>query len=225
MSETTTIAAEPRERAGKGSSRAARRAGQIPAVIYGNKKDPVLITLSRNEIVRMLNRGGFMTQSYEIDVAGAAEKVLPRDLQVHPVSDEPLHIDFLRLGRNTRITIEVPVRFVGEEESVGLRRGGVLNVVRHTIELNCAATEIPEAIEVDLSELDINDSVHVSAISFPDSAELTITDRDFTIATIAAPMAEEVEEVEEVEGEGGIEGEDGEGAAEGDGDAPTESEE
>ena len=216
MAEITTIAAERRERAGKGPARAARRAGRVPGVIYGDKKDPAMVTLDPRQLDRELKTGGFLATIYNIEVDRAKERVLPRDVQFDPVTDRPLHVDFLRVSAATSVTVQVPVNFLNEEESPGLKRGGLLNVVRHEIEMNCRADAIPSAIDVDLTGLDIGDSIHISMISLPDGVEPTITDRDFTVATIAAPTLA-VEEEEAEEGEElveGVEGEAAEGAAE-----------
>ena len=204
MADVHTIAAEPRERAGKGSARAARRDGRVPAVIYGDKKTPIMITLSRNELVKLIKQGGFLTRQYDVKFGGATERVLPRDVQLHPVTDEPLHIDFLRLAKGATVVIEVPVNFVNEEDSPGLKRGGVLNIVRREIEMEVPATAIPENIEVDLAGLDINDAVKISAVALPEGCKPTISDRDFTIAGVVAPsgMKSEEEEAAEEELEG-----------------------
>jgi len=203
-----SLAAEPRDRAGKGAARATRRAGRIPAVIYGNKQDSVLISLSPIDMARELRGPGFFARVYEIEVGGDKHRVLARDLQMDPVTDRPIHVDFMRFSRKTRLVVEVQVVFENEELSPGLKRGGVLNVVRHAIEFRCSPENIPESIPVDLEGLDIGDSVHISAVTLPDDVELTIADRDFTIATIAAPTVHEEPEEEE-EGEEGLEGEEG----------------
>jgi len=214
MADTLTLTAQPRDKVGKGSARAARRQGLVPAVIYGAKKEPLPIAVKRNELVAILNRGGFLSHSFALDVAGKSEQVLPRDIQLHPVTDEPLHVDFLRLAKGARVTVNVPVNFSGEEESPGLKRGGVLNVVRYEVELDVPATAIPEALEASLEGLEINDAVRISDIALPEGAELTITDRDFTIATISSPTVitaeEEAEEAEAAEA--AEEGEEGEAA-------------
>jgi len=211
MADVISLAVEERERAGKGAARATRRAGRIPAVIYGNKQDPVLISVDPQDLSRQLREGNFFSNVYEIDAEGEKHRVLARDLQLDPVSDRPLHVDFMRFSKKTRLVMEINVNFINEEECPGLRQGGVLNVVRHSIEMRCNPISIPESIEVDLEGLEVGDSIHISAITLPDDVELTITDRDFTIATIAAPtVVEEVEEGEE--GEEGVEGEEGEAA-------------
>ena len=223
MSNVQPLAAEPRERAGKGSARAARREGRVPAVIYGEKRPPTLITVGRNELVRLISKGTFMTNLFEIEVGGKKESVLPRELQVNVVSDEPIHVDFLRLGKGATVLIEVPVHFFNEEESPGLKGGGVLNIVRHTIECNCPATAIPERFDISLEGLELGDSVHVSAVDIPEGVSLLVADRDFTIATIVAPSrlksieqeAAEAEEaaLEEAEAAEAAEGEIPEGRA------------
>ena len=199
MADVHTIAAEPRERAGKGSARAARRDGRVPAVIYGDKKTPIMITLSRNELVKLIKQGGFLTRQYDVKFGSATERVLPRDVQLHPVTDEPLHIDFLRLAKGATVVIEVPVNCVNEEDSPGLKRGGVLNIVRREIEMEVPATAIPENIEVDLAGLDINDAVKISAVTLPEGCKPTISDRDFTIAGVVAPSGMKSEEEEAAE--------------------------
>lgn len=187
MAKVITIEAEPRERVGKGASRAARRAGFVPAVIYGDKKDPEAIQIPENEVIRLLNRGGFLSHTFEIKVNGKKATVLPRDLQVHPVNDKPLHIDFLRLGKGATVVMSVPVKVVGEDESIGLTRGGVINHTRHDIELNVPADAIPEFIEASVAGLDLGEAVKISDIDLPKGVTPTITDRDFTICAIVAP--------------------------------------
>ncbi|HEC14469.1 MAG TPA: 50S ribosomal protein L25/general stress protein Ctc [Rhodospirillales bacterium] len=199
MSQVISIAAEARERAGKGAARATRRAGRVPAVIYGNKQDPVMISLDPVELNRQLDGPGFFSRVFEVSVAGNKHKVLARDLQLDPVSDRPIHVDFMRFSATTRINIDVAMVFVNEEDSPGLKRGGVLNIVRHTVEMLCAPDSIPEQIELDLTGLEIGDSIHASVLELPEGVELIISDRDFTIATIAAPTIMTVEEEEEGE--------------------------
>ncbi len=214
MADVISFAVEERDRAGKGAARATRRAGRIPAVIYGNKQDPILISLDPQELSRQLRGAGFYSNVYEIEAGGATHRVLARDMQLDPVTDRPLHVDFMRFSKKTRLVMEILVNFINEEECPGIRQGGVLNIVRHSIEMRCNPESIPESIEVDLTGLEVGDSVHISAITLPDDVELTITDRDFTIATIAAPtIVEEVEDEDEegIEGEEGVEGEGAEG--------------
>ncbi len=221
MAEVQTIAAQARERAGKGSSRAARRAGFTPAVIYGGKEAPEIINVDANDLWIKYLKGGFTNTLFKIQIGGRSEQVLPRDVQLHPVTDWILHVDFLRVGADTRIAIEVPVHFENMEQSPGIKRGGVLNIVRHEIEMWCPAGAIPERLDIDLTGLDIGDGVHINDITLPEGAEPTIRDRNFTIATIAAPSTGEKElpeDGEEAEAEGeeaaAEEGEEAEGEKE-----------
>ncbi|MDF2094959.1 50S ribosomal protein L25/general stress protein Ctc [Aquibaculum arenosum] len=200
MSETVNLPAELRDRAGKGTARAARRAGRVPAVIYGAGKDPVSVTIETRLMKRELNRPGFFARLFTIEVGGKKEQVLPRDLQMHPIKEEPLHFDFLRVSKGSTVSVAVPVRFLNEETSPGLKRGGVLNIVRHDVEVDCSPNAIPEHIDVDLSEADIGDSLHISGVKLAKGVTPTISDRDFTIATIVAPSAVKAEAAEEEEG-------------------------
>lgn len=220
MADTATIAAEPRATRGKGGARAARRAGRIPAIVYGGGGGSLAVSVGRRELLREYERGGFFSRLYELGVAGGESiRVLARDVQLHPVTDDPLHIDFLRLSADTRIDVDVAVVFVNEEDSPGLRRGGVLNVVRRAVGLNCRADSIPETLVVDLADLEIGDSVHISRVALPEGAHPTIRDRDFTIATIAAPTVVADEAAEAAEAEEEEEAEEAAPAAEGGGDA------
>ncbi len=187
MSDTTTISASERERVGKGSARAARRAGLVPAVIYGNKKDPVGITMDAREITKLVHQAGIFGRLLEIDVAGTKSTVLTRDIQFHPVNDAIMHMDLLRVSQSATVSVAVPVEFINEDKCPGIRVGGVLNVVRYEVELNCPATAIPEKITIDLEGVKIGDSIHISAIPLPEGTTPTITDRDFTVATLASP--------------------------------------
>jgi large subunit ribosomal protein L25 len=209
MVETTSISAELRDGTGKGVARAIRRSGRVPAVIYGNKSEPISITIDAKELAVLADNPRIFIQVMDVSVDGATHQVLARDLQLHPVTDRCMHVDFLRFSANTRIVAEVPVSFVNAEESPGLKRGGVLNIVRREIELRCSPLAIPQELVFDLEGLDIGASIHISSIELPEGAE-AITDRDFTVATVAAPTLMPVEE--EVVGEGeGLEGEEGEG--------------
>jgi large subunit ribosomal protein L25 len=190
MSDNLNLSATKRDRAGKGSARAARRSGLIPAVIYGGKIAPETININANTFTKMMSQPGIMSNVINLEVEGKSTNVLARDIQFHPVNDRPLHIDFLRITASSTVTAMVPVNFINEDTSPGLKGGGVLNVVRHEIEMNCSAINIPESLTVDLAGTDIGDSIHISAIALPDDAQPTITDRDFTIATIAAPTVE-----------------------------------
>ncbi len=223
MSNVISLAAEVRERAGKGAARATRRAGRVPAVIYGNKQDPIMISLDPIELDRHLT-SGFFTFVYALDVAGETHKALARDLQFDPVTDRPIHVDFMRFSASTRINVEVQVIFDNEEDCPGIKLGGVLNIVRHTVELISAPDTIPEAIHVDLTGLDVGDSIHIGSIELPEGVAPAITDRDFTVATIAAPTVTTDEDEDEAEVEEGAEGEDAEGASEEDATDGSDSE-
>jgi len=196
MSEQLTLPAETRDRAGKGASRALRRDGRVPAVVYGQKKDALSIHVEEKLLSKMLSTGHFMNSIVMIDVGGKATRTLPKAVDFHPVSSRPTHVDFLRISEHTKVTVAVPVRFDNEDASPGLKRGGVLNVVQHEIELTCDAAHIPDEIHVPLDGLEIGDSIHISQVKLPQGAEPTITDRDFTVATLVAPSAMKSEEEE-----------------------------
>jgi large subunit ribosomal protein L25 len=189
MSDALTLPAEARDRAGKGASRALRREGRVPAVIYGGNEEPMPIHVEARELVRQLNIGHFMNSIVMIDVGGKQVRTLPKDVALHPVTDRPVHVDFLRLAKDAKIHVAVPVVFVNEEGSPGLKKGGVLNVVRHELELVCESDKIPGEIQLDVTGLDVGDSIHISHVTLPEGSASAITDRDFTIATIVAPSA------------------------------------
>ncbi len=190
------LKAETRERVGKGSSRELRRNGLIPAVIYGDKKAPLSIALSTKEVTQRIHAGGFMTTVATIDVNGEKISVLPKDYQLDPVRDFTLHVDFLRVSADSRVTVQVPVHFVNDEKAPGIKQGGMLNIVRHEVELHCPANDIPEFLTVDLAGLKIGDSIHISQISLPKGTSPVIADRDFTVATIVGTAAAKEEEAE-----------------------------
>ena len=219
MVDAISISAEARDRAGKGVARAHRRAGRVPAVIYGNKQDTTMISLEGREVEKLIQSPQFFTQIFEVGVDGEKHQVLARDLQLHPVTDRALHIDFMRFNENTRIVLSIPVVFENEEDSPGLKRGGVLNIVRREVELLCSPLNIPGELTFKLDGLEIGDSIHIGAIDLPEGVTAT-TDRDFTVATIAAPtvMPSDAELADGVEGEEGEEGAESDGA-EGAGDA------
>ena len=233
MAQTSVLKAELRDRVGKGAARSVRREDKVPAVIYGDRKPPVMISLPQLETTHRLHGGGFLTHLVEIEVNGEKIRAIPKDYQLDPVRDSLIHLDFLRVGEGARLTIAVPVHFKGHAESPGLKRGGVLNIVRHSIDMVVPADAIPEFVEVDLTGLEIGDSVHISAIALPEGAVPTIR-RDFTVATIAgaASVLPEVEEgaaeavaegAEGAEGEAKAEGAEGEVKAEGDPKAKPEA--
>jgi large subunit ribosomal protein L25 len=191
------LKAEARERVGKGSAREVRRNGKVPAVIYGDRQPPLAIALSYKDIYYRIHGGGFLTTVGTIDVDGQKIQVLPKDYQLDPVRDFPLHVDFLRIGSDTEVNVDVPVHFVNEDKSPGIKRGGVLNIVRHQVEFHCRANAIPDFITVDLEGSDIGDSIHISSVRLPEGVRPVIADRDFTIATIAGSSAMKPEPTEE----------------------------
>src|SRR5690349_25004495 len=226
MSDQLTLPAEARDRAGKGASRALRRDGRVPAVIYGEKKEALSIHVEEKLLSKMLSTGHFMNSVVMIDFKGKPQRTLPKAVDFHPVSSRPIHVDFLRIGEHTTVHVAVPMRLDDEEESPGLKRGGVLNVVVHELEIVCDAAHIPNEIHVSLVGLEIGDSVHISQVKLPDGVTPWNDEEDFTVATIVAPSAMKAEEEETApegevptvgEGEEGAEGEGGEAAAEGEG--------
>jgi large subunit ribosomal protein L25 len=189
MPEIISLTAEPRPRAGKGAARAMRRGGRVPGIVYGDKGEPVLISLDPRELGRVLARAGVFATLVDISIDGTTHRTLPRDIQYHPISDAPLHVDFMRVAAGAQVTVTVPVAFINHERSVGLRRGGILNIVSHGLEMTCSVDNIPERVVVDLDGLDIGDSVHIGAVEMPPGARPAIRQRDFTIASIAASSA------------------------------------
>ena len=189
MSDQLTLSAETRDRAGKGASRELRRQNRVPAVIYGNKQEPELIHVEEKALIKLLMTGHFSNSVVEIELGGKKQITIPKDVAFHPVSDRPTHVDFLRIVKGAKVDIEVPVAFINEDASPGLKRGGVLNIVRHELELICDNDKIPDDIQIDVSGFDIGDSIHISHVKLPKGSESKITDRDFTIATIVAPSA------------------------------------
>jgi large subunit ribosomal protein L25 len=221
MSDQLTLPAEARDRAGKGASRALRREGRVPAVVYGEKKEPLAIHVEEKLLSRMLSTGHFMNSVIMIDYEGKPHRTLPKAIDFHPVSSRPIHVDLLRIGEHTKVTVGIPVRFDNEDDSPGLKRGGVLNVVQHELELVCDAASIPNEIHIDLTGLEIGDSVHIGQVKLPEGVTPANLDEDFTVATIVAPSAMKAEE-EEAAPEGEVptvEGEETEG-----GEAEGESE-
>lgn len=194
MSDLLHLPAETRERAGKGASRALRREGRVPAVIYGGNEEPLAIHVEEKLLVKQLGTGHFFNSIVEVEVGGKTVRTLPKDVAFHPVNDRPLHADFLRLSANSTVHVEVPVVFVNEAASPGLKRGAVLNIVRHELELVCEADKIPDDIAIDVTGLDVGASIHISHVTLPAGVKSAITDRDFTIATIVAPSGLRSEE-------------------------------
>jgi large subunit ribosomal protein L25 len=183
------LVAKARSGVGKGAARALRREGWIPAVIYGDKKDPLPISISYNEAMKSIYAGGFKSHVINVEVDGEKHRVIPRDFQLDVVKDKALHVDFLRVGPNTKLHVQVAVHFTNQEESPGLKKGGVLNIVHHTLDLVCPASAIPESIDIDLTGKEVGDSIHLSSITLPKGTSVRTHEKDMTIATIAAPSA------------------------------------
>jgi len=201
MSDVLTLPAEARAKVGKGASRAMRRQGRVPAVVYGGGEAPLAVHIEEKLLMKSLETGHFMNSVVELEVDGERHRTLPRDVQFHVVTDRPIHADFLRITADSTVTVEIPVRFVNEPASPGLKRGGVLNVVRHEVEMRVPANRIPEELVVDLTGFDIGASIHISSVVLPEGAKPVI-ERDFTIATIVAPSGLKSEEAA-AEGEAG----------------------
>ena len=225
MAQATEIKASARPRSGKGGARAVRREGRVPGVVYGDNRDVENIALDHRELTIIVGRGKFLSTVFELNIDGTKARVIPREIQLDPVKDLPLHVDFQRVGAGARIRVNVPVRFINEGLSPGLKRGGVLNVVRHEVEVTCPADAIPESFEFDLEGLEIGRSIHISATKMPEGVKPTILNRDFTVATVAGHKIEEepTPGAEAVVAEGAVpvEGEEGAPAAEGDAKAPA----
>ena len=221
MAQTVVINATARPTGGKGAARTVRREGRVPAVIYGGDvKEAETISLDHNELLKIISRGRFLSTVFEIDVGGRKMKAIPRDVQLDPVKDLPLHVDFQRVGADNRIRIKIPMRYINEAASPGLKRGGVLNIVRREVEVYAPADNIPDHFEADLTGLEIGRSIHISAVKLPEGVKPVIHDRDFTVATIAGAVALKPEGDEALPGATPADGAAGaEGAAAGDGKA------
>jgi large subunit ribosomal protein L25 len=199
MAAVESVSAEVRDRAGKGAARESRRNGRVPAVIYGDKKEPTLISLDPKEIDRHIHKKTFYATLLDVDLKGTKHRVLPRDVQFDPVTDRTLHVDFQRIGKDTKVHVNVPVVVRNEAASPGIKRGGVLNIVRHEIEFICSPDAIPQQIEVDLTGLEIGGSIHISSVSLPENAQLAVRERDFTVVSIGAPTGLKAEQQEAAE--------------------------
>ena len=205
MAKENKLSIEIRDSTGKSAVKKIIAAGKIPSVLYGLKEKPLTISINRMTVQKELKAGGFLTKIFSLDMDGKVSLAIPRDVQFHPISDLPVHVDFLRLGADSKVLVDIPTIFINHELSPGLKKGGVLNIVRRTVQINCPANNIPEEIVFDLEGLEIGDAIHISATKLPEGAEPTITDRDFTIGTVAAPTVvkepEAVAEGEAVDGE------------------------
>ncbi|MDX2102811.1 MAG: 50S ribosomal protein L25/general stress protein Ctc [Alphaproteobacteria bacterium] len=191
MTQVIALSAEARDRAGKGAARAVRRSGRVPGVIYGGGVSPVLISVDPRDLLREMHKPGFRTHLFDVQVGSDSHRVMAKDVQFHPVTDRPAHVDFLRVAADATIQVMVPVVFKNMDKSIGLKKGGVLNIVRHEVELLCRVDSIPEALTLDISAIDIGTSIHISAFQLPEGVRPTITDRDFTVATIVPPTKSE----------------------------------
>jgi len=186
MATATELKVMERPRAGKGAARATRRDGRVPAVIYGDGKSPLTVSLDLAEIRQKIYAGHFLTTIYDLELAGVKHRVIPRDYQLDPVKDQPIHVDFMRLGEGARIRVRIPVHIKNAEQAPGVKRGGTVNIVEHAVEVYCPADAIPSAIEVDLSGLEMNHSIHMSDLPLPENVRV-VTQRDLTLVTIVAP--------------------------------------
>jgi len=206
MAEAIELKAWARQSTGKGGARQVRRDGRIPGIIYGAQEEPQSIALESKAISKQIQTGHFQSTVFTLDVDGTKTRVIPRDVQLDPVRDFPIHVDFMRLSKDALVSVDVPVHFLNDQASPGLKRGGVLNVVRHDIPVRCPADRIPDSFEVDLTGLEIGDSIHISSLKLPEGVTPTITDRDFTVATIVGRTAEEPTGEAAAEGEEAAEG-------------------
>ena len=199
MSEILKIEANERKISGTGNSRSVRKNNQVPGIIYGEKKEPILVSIDTKLLGKQIRKPGFFSNQIDLSINGTSHRVLPKDLQLHPVKESIVHVDFLRVGANTKVTVSVPVRFINENLCGGLKQGGVINIVRHEIEVKSVVDKIPSEIEVNLDGLEIGDSIHISSVKLNEGVSPVISDRDFTIATIAPPTVAVVEEEKSTE--------------------------
>lgn len=199
------LKATKRTSASTGQVNKLRSEGFIPGILYGGEKNNLNISLKKLHLQKIINTETFMSKVYDLDIDGNSEKALARDVAYDPVSDEPIHIDFMRITKGSRLTLEIPVKFINSDKSPGLKKGGVLNIVRRKVALKCPAENIPDEIVVDLDNTEINSSLKISSVKLPENVSPTITDRDFVIATVAAPtILVEPEKTEETAAEGDV---------------------
>jgi large subunit ribosomal protein L25 len=189
--QVSEIKASARPRSGTGGARAVRRDGRVPAVIYGDGSEPQNVAVDFADLAKLIGRGKFLSTVFDVNIDGKKSRVIPREVQLDPVKDFPVHVDFQRVGASGKIRVNVPVRFINEALSPGLKRGGVLNIVRHEVEVICPADAIPSVFEFNLEGLEIGRSIHISAVKMPEGVRPTITNRDFTVATVAGHRVEE----------------------------------
>ena len=225
MSDINLLKGEVRESIGKASAKTARKSGMIPCIVYGDKQDPVSISINYISALKLYNTGRMLTTLLDLELSnGDKMKVIPKEIQIDPVKDNIIHIDMLRLAADARVSVEIQVNFIGEDDSPGIKTGGVLTVTRYSVELDCPAIRIPESIDVDISNLNMGESVKLSDVTLPEDVNPVITDRDITIASVTAPVEEVEEEIIQEEGEEGTEGEGAEGeGADGESDSTEEA--
>ena len=205
MAKENKLSIEIRDSTGKSAVKKIIAAGKIPSVLYGLKEKPLTISINRMTVQKELKAGGFLTKIFSLDMDGKVSLAIPRDVQFHPISDLPVHVDFLRLGADSKVLVDIPTIFINHELSPGLKKGGVLNIVRRTVQINCPANNIPEEIVFDLDGLEIGDTIRISAANLSSDITPTISDRDFTVASVAAPTVVKEPEAH-VEGEAAAEG-------------------
>jgi large subunit ribosomal protein L25 len=224
MSDINLLKGEVRESIGKASAKTARKSGMIPCIVYGDEKDPVSISINYISALKLYNTGRMLTTLLDLELSnGDKMKVIPKEIQIDPVKDNIIHIDMLRLAEDARVSVEIQVNFIGEDDSPGIKTGGVLTVTRYSVELDCPAIKIPESIDVDISNLNMGESVKLSDVTLPEDVNPVITDRDITIASVTAPVEEVEEEIIEEESEEGEEGAEGEEGTDGESDSAEET--
>ena len=224
MSDINLLKGEVRESIGKASAKTARKSGMIPCIVYGDEKDPVSISINYISALKLYNTGRMLTTLLDLELSnGDKMKVIPKEIQIDPVKDNIIHIDMLRLAEDARVSVEIQVNFIGEDDSPGIKTGGVLTVTRYSVELDCPAIKIPESIDVDISNLNMGESVKLSDVTLPEDVNPVITDRDITIASVTAPVEEVEEEIIEEESEEGEEDAEGEEGTDGESDSAEET--
>ncbi|MGV8947970.1 MAG: 50S ribosomal protein L25/general stress protein Ctc [Candidatus Paracaedibacter sp.] len=188
---TITLNASPRTLSGTGGARAVRVSGMVPGIIYGNKIDPEMISIDPKALMTECLQPGFFSRLYSVAIDGKQQEVLAKAVQFHPVTDRPIHVDFMRISKDAKVHVFVPITFINEDKAPGIKRGGVLNIVHHTLELICPAQSIPEKLTVDLAGCDINQTIHLDTLNLPSGVIAAHAERDNTIATIVAPTVEQ----------------------------------
>lgn len=196
MSAATTLQAQKRTQAGTGAARATRRAGMVPGIIYGDNKEPQMIAVDPKALAKECQSSGFFSRVFDITLDGKTQQAVAKDVHLHPVTDEPMHVDFQRVNKESKIHVSVPVNFINEDKAPGIKRGGMLNIIFHTLEVICPVQSIPEKLTVDLTGMEANQSIHIAALNLPKGVVAAHPERDNTIATIVAPSGGEEEKEE-----------------------------